>query len=385
MKHLLNPKLKEIQISKIRQFSELAATYDNVISLTIGQPDFHTPSHIKEEGKKAIDQNKTTYAPTAGYLPLREAASNYLKSKYRLRYDPQKEILVTNGATEAIYIALHTILEEGTEVILPAPIYSGYEPVILLCGAIPVYVDTRQTNLKLTKESLLAAITDKTRCVILPYPMNPTGVTLTQAEMDELASVLEGKEIFVLSDEIYSELIYEGEHASIARNEKLRDQTIVINGLSKSHAMTGWRIGFTFASEYLTEEMKKIHQYSVTAISSMNQYAAIEALTTGMGDATAMREEYRKRRDYLYDRLISMGMDVIKPNGAFYLFPSIKKFHQTSDEFAVNLLEKARVAVIPGDAFSDYGEGYVRISYAYSLEQLKEAMDRMEGYLKEQN
>jgi aminotransferase len=385
MKHLLNPRLKEIQISKIRQFSELAATYDNVISLTIGQPDFHTPSHIKEEGKKAIDQNKTTYAPTAGYLPLREAASHYLKSKYRLRYDPQKEILVTNGATEAIYIALRTILEEGTEVILPAPVYSGYEPVIRLCGAIPVHVDTRQTNLKLTKESLLAAITDKTRCVILPYPMNPTGVTLTQAEMDELALVLEGKEIFVLSDEIYSELIYEGEHASIARNEKLREQTIVINGLSKSHAMTGWRIGFTFAPEYLTEEMKKIHQYSVTAISSMNQYAAIEALTTGMDDAATMREEYRKRRDYLYDRLISMGMDVVKPNGAFYLFPSIKNLHQTSDEFAVNLLEKARVAVIPGDAFSDYGEGYVRISYAYSLEQLKEAMDRIEGYLKEQN
>lgn len=381
MEHLLNRKVKDIQISGIRRFSNLVAGYPKAISLTIGQPDFPTPDHIREAGKRAIDQSKTTYTHNAGLIELRKAASQFLEKKYQLRYDPETEIIVTNGASEAIDISFRTILEPGCEVILPGPIYPGYEPIIRLCGAEPVYIDTTTNGFKVNAEMIHRKLTNKTRCIILPYPSNPTGVVLDEPTLQEIAELLSEREIFVLSDEIYSELIYGQEHRSIAGWEAMREKTIVINGLSKSHSMTGWRIGFTFAPAYITQQMIKVHQYNVTCASSISQYAAIEALTNGMNDAEAMKEEYVKRRDYVFDRLVSMGLDVVKPDGAFYVLPSIKPFNLSSFEFASNLLEQEQVAVVPGSAFSDLGEGYIRISYAYSMDILKEGMDRLETYI----
>jgi aminotransferase len=380
--NLINERVQKIQISKIREFSTMAAKYKDVISLTIGQPDFNTPAHVKTAGQLAIEENHTTYPPTAGYPDLRKAACNFVAEKYDQHYDFETETLVTNGATEAIYIALRTILDEKSEVILPVPIYSGYEPVIHLCGATPVYVDTRNTDFKLTASALKQAITDKTRCVILATPMNPTGVTLSSEELEAIRDVLVDKDIFVVSDEVYSELLYDGKHASIAQKSGMKDKTVVINGLSKSHAMTGWRVGFTFAPSWITEQMIKVNQYAITAVSSISQYAAIEALTNGMDDSIAMRDEYHRRRDYVYDRLQAMNLDVVRPNGAFYFFPSIAKYGKTSLQFALDLLENARVAVVPGDAFSEFGEGYVRLSYAYSMDKLEAGLDRFEAYLR---
>ncbi len=353
----------------------------DAISLTIGQPDFATPAHIKQAGIAAIENNRTIYTPNAGLPELRKAACHFAKSKYQLDYDAATEVIVTNGASEALDIAMRTILTEGTEVILPGPIYPGYEPLIRLSGAEPVYVDTTGSGFKLNAQLLEEKITERTRCIILPYPSNPTGALLTKEELADIARVVGDKEIFILSDEIYSELIYGCEHVSIATFPKMREKTIVINGLSKSHSMTGWRIGFTFAPAYLTEQMLKVHQYNVTCASSVSQYAALEALENGPDDAMPMREQYLVRRDYVYDRLVAMGLEVEKPDGAFYIFPSIKPFGLGSFEFATKLLHQEKLAVVPGDAFSPLGEGYIRISYAYAMPQLEEAMDRLERFI----
>jgi aminotransferase len=382
MEHLINRRVRDIQVSGIRRFSNMVAQYPDAISLTIGQPDFPTPEHVKDAGKRAINENKTTYTPNAGLLELRKAASHFLERKYQLSYNPDDEIIVTNGASEAIDVTLRTILEEGCEVILPGPVYPGYEPIIKLCGAVPVYIDTTNNGFRMSADMIRANITEKTRCIILPYPSNPTGCTLDETSIQEIAELLADKEIFILSDEIYSELIYDGIHRSIAAIPSVRNQTIVINGLSKSHSMTGWRIGFTFAPAYITQQMVKVHQYNVSCASSISQYAAIEALTHGLDDAEEMKKEYRKRRDFTFDRLVDLGFEIIKPEGAFYLFPSIKKFNLSSFEFATKLLEKERVAVVPGDAFSQYGEGYIRISYAYSMETLECALDRLERFVR---
>lgn len=382
MEHLLNKRVQEIQISGIRKFSNKVAQYPDAISLTIGQPDFPTPEHIKEAGKQAIDANKTTYTQNAGLIELRRAASQFLEQQYGLSYDPETEVITTNGASEAIDIAFRTILEEGSEVILPGPIYPGYEPLIKLSGAVPVYVDTRKSDFKVSAEMIDKHITEKTRCIILPYPSNPTGVVLDEESIQEIAALLQDKEIFVLSDEIYSELLYGGKHQSIAAIPGLRDKTIVINGLSKSHSMTGWRIGFTFAPAYITQQMLKVHQYNVTCASTISQYAAVEALTNGIHDADAMKEDYKVRREYVYDRLAAMGLEVVKPEGAFYIFPSIEKYGLDSFDFATQLLEKEKLAVVPGSAFSEYGEGFVRLSYAYSMEVLKEGLDRLERFIR---
>jgi len=298
-----------------------------------------------------------------------------------MEYDAETEIIVTNGASEAIDSTLRTILVEGCEVILPGPVYPGYEPIIKLCGAVPVYVDTTDTGFKMTAERIAAALTDKTRCVILPYPSNPTGCTLSREDVRGIADVLRDKELFVLSDEIYSELVYAGEHVSIAQEPGLREKTIVINGLSKSHSMTGWRIGFTFAPAFITRHLLKVHQYNATCASSVSQAAAVEALTHGILDAEPMKEAYRKRLDYVHQRLTAMGLDAVRPEGAFYLFPSIRAYGLTSGEFATRLLQEQKLALVPGDAFSDYGEGYVRISYAYGMDVLEEALNRLESFL----
>jgi aminotransferase len=383
MEHLLNPRVKNIQISGIRQFFNMIQEYDNVVSLTIGQPDFPTPSLVKEAGKRAITENITSYTHNAGILELRQAASAFVKERYALNYDAANEVIVTTGASEAIDIAFRTILDEGAEVILPAPIYPGYEPIIRLMGAKPVFVDVRESGFRLTAKALEQAITANTRCVVLPYPSNPTGVTLSKEELQEIVNVLEAKDIFVISDEIYSELVYEGAHSSIAQFPSMRDKTIVINGLSKSHSMTGWRIGFLFAPAYIAKEILKVHQYNVTCASSVSQYAAIEALTAAKDAPRMMRHQYKRRRDYVYHRLTSMGLSVEQPTGAFYIFPSIKQFETSSFDFAMRLVKEAGVAVVPGTAFSEYGEGYLRLSYAYSLETLKDGCDRIEHFLQE--
>ncbi|KQL54824.1 aromatic amino acid aminotransferase [Heyndrickxia shackletonii] len=380
MEHLLNKRVLDIEISGIRKFSNMVSGVENMISFTIGQPDFPTPTHVKNAGIAAIENDFTIYTHNAGYIELRKAASDFVKQKYNLQYDAEKEVIVTVGASEAIDVSLRTILTEGSEVILPGPIYPGYEPIIRIAGGIPVHVDTRDSHFKLTAEKIAPYLTDKTRCIILPYPSNPTGVSLTEKELKDIARLLKGRNIFVIADEIYSELVYENKHYSIAND--LREQTIVINGLSKSHSMTGWRIGFLFAPENIAKHIIKVHQYNVSCVSSISQMAAIEALTKGYNDAEPMREEYIKRRDYVCERLTKMGLEYVKPDGAFYFFVKIPhELELSSFDFAVELAYKNKIAVVPGSAFSIYGEGFFRLSYACSMEKLEEGLNRMEKYL----
>lgn len=379
MEHLINKRVKEIEISGIRKFFNLVADVKDMVQLTIGQPDFPTPDHVKEAGKKAIDNNFTTYTHNAGFLQLRQAAANFYQQKYSVDYSAEHETIITAGASEAIDITFRTILEEGCEVILPAPVYVGYEPIIKLCGAIPVYADIRKNQFRMTAELIESLITEKTRCIVLPYPSNPTGVSLNETELKEIAQLVIDKDIFILADEIYSELVYEQKHVSIA--QFIKDKTIVINGLSKSHSMTGWRIGMLFAPEYLAKHILKVHQYNVTCATSISQMAALEALTNGIDDAEPMKKEYALRRDYVYNRLTSMNLDVIKPEGAFYFFVKIPRENISSFDFCMELVEKVKLAVVPGSAFSELGEGYFRLSYAYSMDTLKEGLDRLENYL----
>lgn len=381
MKRFINDNVKQIQISGIRKFAQQIEKYENVIALTLGQPDFQTPEPIKKAAIEAITSNQTVYTPNAGLPALREAASNYVKQKYGLTYDASNEVIITVGASQALDVAFRTILTEGCEVILPAPIYPGYAPIITTCGAIPVFVDTTEHGFKITPELIEQYINKNTRCIVLPYPNNPTGVTLTKVELENLAAYLSEKEIFILSDEIYSELTFDSVHQSIASFPGMRDKTIVVNGLSKSHSMTGWRIGFLFAPTYLAQEILKVHQYNVSCATSISQFAAINALTECIDSPIEMAKEYQNRRDYMLERLQQMGLTCIKPGGAFYLFPSIKEFNIPSMEFALKLVEQQNLAVIPGEAFSEYGDSFIRLSYAYSMEQLKLACDRLEAFI----
>ncbi|MBF2423361.1 aminotransferase class I/II-fold pyridoxal phosphate-dependent enzyme [Listeria welshimeri] len=375
----IRPELHDIEVSGIRTFNNRVTGIPDMIRLTLGEPDFPTPEHIKQAGISAIQENFTNYTPNAGMPELLAAASTYFKEKYDLSYK-DNEIIVTVGATEAISVALQTILEPDDEVILPNPIYPGYEPLITLNKARPIKIDTTETNFKLTPEQLRAHITPKTKALIIPYPSNPTGVSLTKEELLALAAVLKETGIFVIADEIYSELTYHQEHASIA--PMLRDQTIVINGLSKSHAMIGWRIGFLLAPENLTKEMLKIHQYSVTCASSISQKAALEAITNGKDDAFQMRTEYKTRANFTQERLEKMGFTVIPPDGAFYFFVKLPdEITENSFDWAVRLAEEAKVAVVPGNAFSEKGDRYFRLSYATSFNNLAEALDRMATFL----
>ncbi len=380
MEHILNPLVKSVEISGIRKFYNMVADIEGTISLTIGQPDFPTPLHIKEAAKKAIDDDYTVYTHNAGYIELREAACNFVKQKYNLSYRAEDEVIVTTGASEAIDIAFRTILLPGAEVILPGPVYPGYEPIIKMAGAIPVYANTTENGFKMTAEIIQPYLTEATRCIVLPYPSNPTGVTLTSKELQDIADLIRGKDIIVIADEIYSELVYEQEHVSIA--SFLKEQTIVLNGLSKSHSMTGWRIGFLFAPANLCQHILKVHQYNVTCTSSVSQRAALEALTNGVDDALPMKSEYIIRRDYVYERLQRMNLQVVKPDGAFYFFVKLPEGYHSSLDFCLELVKTTKVACVPGDAFSLLGEGYFRISYAYSMETLKEALDRIEKFLK---
>ncbi|KGX83632.1 aminotransferase A [Pontibacillus marinus] len=385
MQHLINPNVTQIEISGIRKFFNMVSGYSDVVSLTIGQPDFPTPDHVKEAGKSAIDQNKTTYTHNAGMLPLREAISTFVHDQYGLHYDPKEEIISTVGASQAIDITFRTILTPGDEVILPGPVYPGYEPLIRLAGATPVHVDTRDHHFKLTKELLQSHITEKTKCIVLPYPSNPTGATLTKDEVADLAQYLQDKNLFVLSDEIYSQLTYDETHTSIATFQGMKDRTIVINGVSKSHSMTGWRIGYTLAPAWLSKHMLKVHQYNVSCPSSISQYAALDALTNGKTDTEVMRQAYEQRLDYVFNRLKDMGLEMDRPGGAFYVFPRFPIENMTSFDLGIELVEKGGLALVPGDAFSSYGQGYMRISYAYDMKTLEQGLDRLESFLKEKS
>ncbi|MGX6442128.1 aminotransferase A [Neobacillus sp. K501] len=379
MEHLVNKTVTDIEVSGIRRFYNMVSHIEDVISLTIGQPDFPTPDHVKQAGIEAIEKNLTTYTHNAGTIELRKAASQFVAQKYNLNYNPETEVIVTVGASEAIDIAFRTILAPGTEVILPGPIYPGYEPIIRMCGAKPVYVDIRENQFRFTLETIQPYITENTRCIVLPYPSNPTGVSLTEQELKEIANYLKNKDIFILADEIYSELLYDQPHVSIA--SFIKEKTIVINGLSKSHSMTGWRIGLLFAPENISKHIIKVHQYNVSCANSIAQYAALEALTSGIDDALPMKREYQLRREYVFQRLTSMGLDVVKPDGAFYFFVKIPpSFPSNSFDFALDLVHQAKVAVVPGSAFSDYGEGYFRLSFACSMETLTLGLNRMEHY-----
>lgn len=382
MENRVNGSVRSIQISGIRRFFNKVKDYPGAVSLTIGQPDFPTPQHVKNAGKAAIDHNHTAYTANAGLFELRQAIADYVAEKYDLHYDPETEIITTVGASEAIDLTFRTILEPGDEVILPGPAYPGYAAPITLAGGVPVYVDTRDTDFKMTAPQIAEHLTERTKAVVIPYPSNPTGCVLTKNEVEAIAGLLRDKSVFAVSDEIYSELIYGQKHVSIAACPGMKDKTLVINGLSKSHAMTGWRMGYVLADLPIADQLIKIHQYGISCITSITQYAAIEALTTGKNDAEPMRQEYKKRLDYVIDRLENMGIDVVRPSGAFYVFPSIKKFGLTSEEFALKLLDQERLAAVPGSAFSSYGEGYLRLSYAYSMDVLKEGLDRLERFVR---
>ena len=381
-----NKQLDKIQVSLIRQFDQAISEIPGVLRLTLGEPDFTTPDHVKEAAKRAIDQDQSYYTGMSGLLTLRQAASDFVKEKYQLDYNPENEILVTIGATEALSATLTAILEEGDKVLLPAPAYPGYEPIVNLVGAEIVEIDTTDNGFVLTPEMLEKAILeqgDKLKAVILNYPANPTGITYSREQLEALAAVLRKYEIFVVCDEVYSELTYTGEN-HVSLGTMLRDQAIIINGLSKSHAMTGWRLGFIFAPANFTAQLIKSHQYLVTAANTMAQHAAVEALTAGKNDAEPMKKEYIQRRDYIINKMTDLGFEIIKPDGAFYIFAKIPAgYNQDSFAFLKDFAQKKAVAFIPGAAFGQYGEGYVRLSYAASMETIREAMKRLEEYMRE--
>ncbi|WP_240732963.1 aminotransferase class I/II-fold pyridoxal phosphate-dependent enzyme [Jeotgalibacillus sp. S-D1] len=375
---MINDNVKELQLSGIRQFFNRIQHIEGMISLTIGQPDFDTPQHIKNAAIKAINENYTSYTHNAGFIELRQAISKFMEVKYGLNYNPETEIIVTNGASQAIDTSLRTILSAGDEVILPSPVYPGYTPIIKQCNATPVFIDTTSSGFKITAAQIDTAVTANTKCIILPYPSNPTGVSLTKEELEEIAQVAIKHDLLIIADEIYSELVYDRPHVSIGIMAK--ERTIIINGLSKSHAMTGWRIGVLLAPEWLSKECIKVHQYNVSCASSVSQKAAVEAFTNGIDDALPMRGEYEKRRRLTGDLLRENGFTTIEPDGAFYYLAGIPS-DLNSFDFAVKLAEEAKVGVIPGTAFDPNGEGYVRVSYACSEDNIIEAFKRIKRFL----
>lgn len=378
----LNPRAEALVISGIRQFFNQLVDYPDAINLTIGQPDFPTPETVKRAGMEAIAANKTSYSHNAGLIELRQEVASFFGDTYGLSYNPQTEIIITNGASEGLDSLLRTIIEEGDEVIIPAPCYTGYVPLIELNGGKAVLLDTSDTALVPDPERLEAAITNKTKAVLFNFPSNPTGVSLNKEETDALVEVLKKHEIFIISDEIYSENVFEGQHFSFACYDDIKDRTFLVHGLSKSHSMTGWRMGFLLGPQEYLQHVLKVHQYNTVCASLPSQHAAIEALRNNRFVPDEMNDAYKTRRDYVYGKLIEMGFDVVKPTGAFYIFPSIEKFGLTSFEFATRLLKEGGVAAVPGSAFTTYGEGFLRISYAYAMPTLEQAMERMADWLK---
>lgn len=381
MRNPLSKAITEIQPSGIRRFFDAASTMSNVISLGVGEPDFDTPWHVREEGIYSLEKGRTFYTGNSGLLELREEIGRYLDRRFGLSYSAD-EILVTVGGSEAIDIGFRTMLDPGDEVIIPEPCYVSYLPCVKLAGGVPVRLPLEEKDqFKLTKEKLLSAITDKTKILVLPFPNNPTGAVLNREELQIIADVVKEHDLFVMSDEIYSELNYEGGHVSIASIPGMRERTIVINGFSKSYAMTGWRLGYAAGPKEIMKQMLKIHQFVIMCAPTTSQYAAIEALRNGDEDVRRMRESYDERRRFLVNALNEMGLPCFEPKGAFYVFPNISAYGMTSENFARQLLEQERVAVVPGTAFGECGEGFLRISYAYSIDNLKKALDKIEKFI----
>jgi len=380
MRNPLSNKVVGIQPSGIRKFFDIVSEMKDAISLGVGEPDFDTPWHIREEGIYSLEKGRTFYTSNAGLKELKIEICNYIF--YFSKYDYNKEVMVTVGGSEAIDIGLRAMLDPGDEVLIPQPCYVSYVPCVTLADGVPVIIELKEeNNFKLTKQELLDAITDKTKVLILPFPNNPTGAIMEYEDLVDIAEVVREHDLYVMSDEIYSELTYGRHHVSITSLPGMKERTILINGFSKSYAMTGWRLGYACAPEIIMEQMIKIHQFAIMCAPTTSQYAAVEALRNGDNDVLIMKEAYDARRRFLIDELRRIGFDCFEPYGAFYVFPSIKKFGMTSEEFAETLLREEKVAVVPGTAFGECGEGFLRISYAYSIENLKVALERIENFV----
>ena len=383
MRNPLSEKIVTIKPSGIRKFFDIVSEMDDAISLGVGEPDFDTPWHIRDEGIYSLEKGRTFYTSNAGLKELKVEICNYLKRRFDLEYDFAHEVLVTVGGSEAIDIAMRAMIDPGDEVLIPQPSYVSYEPCAVLADAVPVFINLKAENqFRLTAQELRNAITDKTKVLVLPFPNNPTGAIMERKDLEEIAEVILEKDLFVISDEIYSELTYGRDHVSIAQIPGMKERTILINGFSKSYAMTGWRLGYACGPRLILDQMLKIHQFAIMCAPTTSQYAAVEALRNGDRDVQEMREAYNQRRRYLMHAFKEMGLPCFEPYGAFYVFPCIKEFGLTSDEFALRFLQEEKVAVVPGTAFGECGEGYIRISYAYSLENLKLAIGRLADFVK---
>ena len=379
---LINRTLAEMKPSGIRKFFDIAAEMEEVISLSVGEPDFATPWHIRQEGIKTLEKGRTWYSPNAGLFALRQAIGGYLNRRFDLTYDPKTEILVTVGGSEAIDLCFRALLAPGDEVLIPEPSFVCYDPLTRMAGGVPVALPTKAEDaFRLKADTVKAAITDKTKLLVLPFPNNPTGAIMPREELEALAEVLRGTDILVLSDEIYGELTYGRDHVSIAALPGMRERTVLVSGFSKAYAMTGWRLGYACGPHELMAPLTKLHQYAIMCAPTTAQYAAIEAMNTGDSDVAQMREEYDMRRRFIVDELNKLGLTCFEPEGAFYVFPSIQSTGMTSEEFCQRLLTEKHVAVVPGNAFGDSGEGFVRISYCYSLKHITEALRRIGEFL----
>ena len=384
MRNPLSETIVNIKPSGIRKFFDLVSEMNDkdVISLGVGEPDFDTPWHVRDEGIYSLEKGRTFYTSNSGLKELREEICNYLDRRYQVSYDWHHETIVTVGGSEGIDIAMRAMLDPGDEVLIPQPSYVSYEPCAILAGGKPVIIELKAENeFRLTPEELLEHITDKTKILVLPYPNNPTGAIMERADLEKIAEIAMEKDIFVLSDEIYSELSYKGDHVTIASIPGMKERTILINGFSKAYAMTGWRLGYACGPREIIEQMTKIHQFAIMCAPTTSQYAAVEAMRNGDADVATMREAYDQRRRYLVNAFKEMGLECFEPYGAFYIFPCIKEFGMTSEEFAERFLKEEKVAVVPGTAFGDSGEGFLRISYAYSLQNLKAALARLERFV----
>ena len=372
----------EIKPSGIRKFFDIVSEMEDAISLGVGEPDFDTPWHIRDEGIYSLEKGRTFYTSNAGLKELRVEITKYIKRTQNISYDANHEVLVTVGGSEAIDLALRAMVNPGEEVLIPQPSFVSYEPCAIMADAVPVIIELKEENeFRLTAQELREAITDKTKILILPFPNNPTGAIMEKKDLEEIAEIIREKDIFVISDEIYAELTYKDKHVSIASIPGMQERTVLINGFSKSYAMTGWRLGYACAPKEIMEQMIKIHQFAIMCAPTTSQYAAVEALRNGDDDVASMRESYNQRRRFLMNAFREMGLECFEPYGAFYVFPCIKEFGMSSDEFAERLLREEKVAVVPGTAFGDCGEGFLRISYAYSLENLKIALDKIRDFI----
>ena len=382
MRNPLSETIVTIKPSGIRKFFDIVSEMEDAISLGVGEPDFDTPWHIRDEGIYSLEKGRTFYTSNAGLKELKVEITKYIKRSQGVSYNADHEVIVTVGGSEAIDIALRAMVDPGDEVLIPQPSYVSYEPCAILAGAKPVIIELKEENeFRLTAQELRDAITDKTKILILPFPNNPTGAIMEKEDLEAIAEIILEKDIFVISDEIYAELTYKEKHVSIASLPGMQERTVLINGFSKAYAMTGWRLGYACAPKEIMEQMLKIHQFAIMCAPTTSQYAAVEALRNGDEDVAMMRESYNQRRRFLMHAFKEMGLECFEPYGAFYVFPSIKEFGMTSDEFANRLLQEEKVAVVPGTAFGDCGEGFLRISYAYSIDSLKIALDKINAFI----